>query len=1064
MNKRILSILPAFLLALFLVPVLLSTFQQTDVAHAAVFNVNIFHDENDGSCVGTCSLRDAIAVASSNSEDDVINIPAGTYTLSDTNGTLTVSENITFNGNSATDTFIDAQGNSRVFNVTAGTVSFNDLTIQGGNSASSGGGVNATGAASLAFDSVVITGNMASTNGGGIAIASGSLTLTGTQILSNTAGNSGGGIYSNNGSITFDNSQVLTNTAVASGGGISLNLANATLQMNSGQINDNTANTTSGFPGGGIHVAQGSATIDGGEIRNNQAFRGGGILVSGGVAGGSAVLNGGQIIDNEANYGGGVYVFNTQGTLTINGGDITENRSIANIFGGGGLYIFQGLTTLNDGNISLNTAVNDGGGMEIGDAAGRFVQNGGAIFSNSAGNMGGGIYAGEGTVTISGGTIHTNDSTTGGGGIALDMNGHATISNSAILTNTTVGATLGGGISNAGTLTMTNVTMSGNGAGSGAGISNAGTAVLTNVTLSENTATNNGGGLSNSGGTLTVGSSIIFGNAAPSGADCSGTITSADYNFATASCGLSGGNDSTSNPLLQPLALNGGETFNYGLSVGSPAIDGGNDVTCPATDQRGNLRPVGGVCDSGAYEDGIGFFISDASLTEGDAGSSQMSFIVSRSFMTSTTYTVDYETADGTALAGSDYTAISDTLTFAASAMTQTVNVAILGDTIDEFDETLTVTLSNPSGASQLGDDTATGTILDNDDPPTLTMDDVTVTEGDSGTVTAVFTATLSAISAKTIMVDWATMDGTAVAGADYVADSGTLTFTPGDDEETVSITVNGDTTDEFDETFTVELSNESNVTLTDTSAEATITDDDLPPELSIQDVSVTEGDSGTTIANFVVNLTAASGKTITVDYQTAADSATAGSDFISATDTLTITPGLASDTISITVNGDTVDEINETFNVTLSMPSEATIDDGTAVGTITDDDPLPTATIGNATVTEGDSGTVVAEFTVTLSGASEKVITIDYSSSDGSATAGEDYTAVADTLTFSPGGSLSQTISVIVNGDEDSEASEIFYINLTGSSNASLGNSQATGTISNDDGYLLYLPIVVKP
>lgn len=1061
MNKRILSILPALLLALFLVPALLLTLQKTGIAHADTFNVTIFHDEDDGTCDASCSIRDAISEATNG---DDIDIPAGTYTLSDTFGTLTVTEIITFTGNSATDTLIDAQGNGRVFNVTAGTATFQNLTIQGGNSASSGGGVNSTGGANLSFSNVVITNNMATTNGGGIAIASGSLTLTGTQIMSNTAGNSGGGIYSNNGGITFDNSQVLTNTAVGNGGGISLNLANATLQMNNGQINDNIANTTSGFPGGGLHVAQGSATIDGGEIRNNQAYRGGGILISGGVAGGSVQLNGGQIISNEANYGGGVYVFNEQGSLTINGGDITENRSLdPNSFGGGGLYIFQGLVTLNAGNISLNTALNDGGGMEIGDAVGRFVQNGGAIFSNSADNMGGGIYVGEGTVTIGGGTIHSNDSDAGGGGIALEMNSHATIANSAILTNTAVGVTSGGGINNAGTLTITNVTLSGNNAGLGAGLSNSGTAVLTNVTLSENTATNNGGGLTNSG-SLTVGSSIIFGNSATSSPDCSGSSpTTADYNFSGASCGLSGGNDSSSNPLLQPLALNGGGTLNYALGAGSPAIDGGNNATCPATDQRGNLRPVGGVCDSGAYEDGIGFFISDASLTEGNSGSTQMSFIVSRSFMTSTTYTVDYETADNSALSGLDYTTVSNTLTFNAATMTQTVNVAILGDTLDEFDETFDVTLSNPSGASQLGDATGTGTILDDDDPPTLTIGDVTVNEGDSGTTTAVFTATLSAISGKTITVDWATMDGTAVAGTDYVAASSTLTFIPGDDEKNISITINGDINDEFDETFTVDLSNESNVTLSSSSAQATITNDDLPPELTIEDVSVTEGDSGTTTADFTVNLSVASGKTITVNYQTADGSATAGSDYVSATDTLTITPGLESETISITVIGDMVDEFNETFDITLSNPDNATISGGTAVGTITDDDPLPSATISGTSVTEGDSGTVIAEFTVTLSGASEKVITIDYSSANGSATAGEDYTAVANTLTFNPGESLSQTISVIVHGDEDVEPSETFYINLTGSNNASLSNSQATGTIDNDDGVLIFLPFIVN-
>ena len=520
------------------------------------------------------------------------------------------------------------------------------------------------------------------------------------------------------------------------------------------------------------------------------------------------------------------------------------------------------------------------------------------------------------------------------------------------------------------------------------------------------------------------------------------------------------------------MALNDGDTLNYELGAASPAIDAGNNTACPATDQRGNLRPIDGdgdttaTCDSGAYEYGIGFLISDANLTEGDSGSTQMSFTVSRSFITDTTYTVDYETMDGTALDGLDYTAISNTLTFLPATMTQTVNIDILGDTLDEEDELFTIQLSNPSGASQLGDASGTGTILDNDAPPSLTINDVTITEGNSGTVTAVFTATLSSTSGKTITVDYATQDGTAVAGQDYTAvPTTTLTFNPSDTEKSFNITVNGDTLDEFDETFTVELSNESNVTLADSSGQATITDDDLIPTLTIGDVSVTEGNSGTTNANFIVTLSAPSGKTITVNYQTTAVNATAGTDYDTASGTVTFTPGDTSETITVLVNGDTVDEVNETFQVNLSGETNVTVTDNQAIGTINDDDPLPTATINNVTVAEGNSGTVTAVFTVTLSAPSEKIITINYSSANGSATAGEDFTAVpASALTFNPGSSLSQTISVTILGDLDMEPNEQFYINLTGSSNATLGNSQGIGTINNDDGSFIYLPFIVNP
>ncbi|VAW40712.1 hypothetical protein MNBD_CHLOROFLEXI01-4317 [hydrothermal vent metagenome] len=1052
MNRKGLSLVLATLLALILLPALFSILGRAQTAYAATFIVNISFDENDGVCDSSCSIRDAIFVAG---DGDDITIPAGSYTLSATNGSLIVTENIIFNGNSATDTFIDAMGSSSVISVTAGTVIFNNLTLQNG-AAMEGAGMHISGGATnVTLSNSVVVSNNATTDGGGLFVQSGVLTLQDSEVVTNTAVSDGGGIYLNRGTLTVDNSNVNFNVSDRAGG-IFVNDDTASATLNSGEISFNTANIISDtFSGGGIYVAAGSAIINGGVISGNAAFRGGGILVNSG----EATINGGQIIDNESNYGGGIYVREASGLLTINDGEISQNRSIANVFGGGALYIFQGSIIMNGGVISANTAVNDGGALEIGDPAGRFTLNAGEMSNNNAGSMGGALYIDGGTLTVTGGMIVGNNSFAGGGGIALDMGSDATIENSAILSNTTAGTNTGGGIINAGTLTMSNVTLSGNSAFSGAGLANSGTAVLNNVTLSENSASSSGGGLSNSGGTLTVGNSIIFGNSAPSNANCNGTITSIGNNVADAAqCN----GEIAANPQLQPLALNGGDTLNYALGAVSSAIDAGNNATCAAADQRGNLRPINGTCDIGAYENGIGFFISDASLTEGDAGSTQMSFIVSRSFITDTTYTVDYVTMDGTALAGSDYTAVSaTTLTFLSSEMTQTVQIDILGDLLDEDDEIFTVQLGNQSIEVGVGDHTGAATILDDDAQPSLTIDDLTVMEGG----TAVFTATLSAASGKTITVDYDTMDGTAVAGADYTTNNNTLTFTPGTLTQTISINVSGDLIDEFDETFTVELSNESNVTLADSSGQATITDDDAEPTLTIGDVSVTEGDSGTTIANFLVTLSAASGKTITVDYMTNADTATAGTDYLIASNTLTFTPGSDSEIINVTVNGDIVDEFNETFQVNLNNENNVIVTDGSAVGTISDDDPLPIVTINDVIVTEGDSGTVTAVFTVMISAASEKTITINYSSSDGSATAGEDYTAVpASVLTFNPGGSLSQTISVMVNGDEDSEENEQFFINLTGSANATLGNSQAVGTISNDDGFTLYLPFIITP
>ena len=167
--------------------------------------------------------------------------------------------------------------------------------------------------------------------------------------------------------------------------------------------------------------------------------------------------------------------------------------------------------------------------------------------------------------------------------------------------------------------------------------------------------------------------------------------------------------------------------------------------------------------------------------------------------------TVNYATANGTALAGSDYTAASGTLTFAPGQTSKTVTVNVTGDTAVEPNETFVVNLSAPSGAT-LFDGQGLGTIL-NDDGPVLRINDVSKAEGNAGTSAAVFTVTLTPASTGTVTVNYATANGTALAGSDYTAASGTLTFAPGQTSKTVTVNVTGDTVAEPNETFVVNLS-----------------------------------------------------------------------------------------------------------------------------------------------------------------------------------------------------------------------------------------------------------------
>jgi DNA polymerase IIIc chi subunit len=199
-------------------------------------------------------------------------------------------------------------------------------------------------------------------------------------------------------------------------------------------------------------------------------------------------------------------------------------------------------------------------------------------------------------------------------------------------------------------------------------------------------------------------------------------------------------------------------------------------------------------------------------------------------------------------------------------------------------------------------------------------------------------------VSGQTVTVAYATTNGTATtADADYVAASGTLTFAPGVTTQPVNVTVNGDVKNEANETFTVNLSGPVNATVSDAQGTGTITNDDAMPSLSINDVSVTEGNSGTTTAGFTVSLSAASGQTVTVAYATADGTATtADGDYVAASGTLTFAPGVTTQPINVTVNGDTRNEANETFTVNLSGPVNAMVSDAQGTGTITNDDAVP--------------------------------------------------------------------------------------------------------------------------
>ncbi len=426
------------------------------------------------------------------------------------------------------------------------------------------------------------------------------------------------------------------------------------------------------------------------------------------------------------------------------------------------------------------------------------------------------------------------------------------------------------------------------------------------------------------------------------------------------------------------------------------------------------------------------------SATEGN----DVEFTITLSKASESTVSVAYspvrESGD-TATRGDDFTWIGGSAYFFPGATSSTLWVSTTDDAIEEESETFTVRLTSATNAV-LGTRTAGGTILDNDSPPTVSLSNASATEGDAVS----FTVSLSAESGKEVTVLYATSSETATSGTDFTAASGTLTFPAGSDSQTVNVSTTEDTDTEGDETFTLTLSSPTNATLgTRASATGTINDDDAPgaPTLNVSGGSADEGNA----VNFTVSLSVESEDEVTVQYATSSGTATSDTDFTATSGTLTLTAGTDSQTVSVSTANDSTDEENETFTLTLSSPTNATLGDDRASGTIRDNDDPPTVSVADANAAEGAD----VVFTVSLSPASGKRVTVEYETLSVSATSDTDFTAASGTLAFEAG-TTSQTVSVSTASDSTTERNEVFAFRLSSPTNAILAvnDSTATGTI----------------
>lgn len=451
--------------------------------------------------------------------------------------------------------------------------------------------------------------------------------------------------------------------------------------------------------------------------------------------------------------------------------------------------------------------------------------------------------------------------------------------------------------------------------------------------------------------------------------------------------------------------------------------------------------------------------INDASIVEGDTGQKSMSFSISWTGSKSgPAPSVHYATADVTAVAGEDYTAVAGTASMTkGNCRCKVINVPILGDVITEGTETFVVNLSSPVNGT-LGDPQGVGTVYDNEGPPALVVTDASDLEA-SGHLS--FSVLLTHTSASSVSVDYATSSATADAGSDFVNASGTFTFSPGQTEKYAAVTLLDDAFAEDDEIFTLELSNALGAGIVDAQGVGTILNDDDDPTVSVANASIVEGDVSTSTLSFPVTLSGPSGRGVEVDFATADGTASAGSDYVATSGTLVFAPGDTVGQVDVTVNGDFLDEPDETLTLSLSDPLNADLGTDVGTGTINNDDAGPQMTIADASVVEGNAGISALTFSITMTPVSGSTVTVEYATLDVTAVSGNDYVAASGFITLHPGeGSADITVDVL--SDTSAEPDETLELLLSNPVGAKVADATATGTITNDDKFATTLTLKV--
>ena len=998
---------------------------------------------------GQCTLREAIANANLGDGTPGSDQTGGDCTIGDTgldtidltavSGTITLggtelalSDAVNIQGPGPASLTIDGGYSSRIFysNVTGAAVSLSGLTLTHGYAYTDGGGAVRVAAGGLTLDDVTLDSNESGSyyGGGALRFSGDALTITNSTISGNqTTQGEGGGVYARAaGNVTFDGLILSNNHSYYDEGGAYLYVAcGNTVTIHNSTISGNDAAITLGGPYGGV----------------------GGMRVRG---------------------PGSVCV-----SLDVQNTDIVDNHS--NSFDGG--LLLQSISgAMTNVRINGNTALYYSGGLDMGNSTLTIT---GSTISGNQGDKGGGVYLYGSSLTIDNTTIENNQAYYNGGGFYAGTgyfgNSPAVISiqNSTISGNSSVSYGGGGGAWGAQSIEVVNSTVANNivtdtASGFGGGLSIGGGAVATieESTIAGNTAAQGGGvGFYHYGaGSLTVKNSIISGSnpapATPTTGDLASKgavpaqVSFSDIQTPNATYTATYGPGVLHvDPILSPLANNGGTTLTMRPGSGSLVINSGDPAFAPppALDQRGAPRVSNGTIDMGAVEVQLGTIqLTAAATTVGEAAGS-VTITATRTGGSENAVAVDYGTTPGSATSPADFTATAGTLSWAdGDAASKSFSIPITNDGTGETTESFTTSIGNPAGGVTLGaPSTETVTILD-DEVSTFQFDAPTysVTEGGTATISVSRQVGISGA----VSVDVVVTGGTATNGSDYTFTTVTLNWADGESgAKTFTILTTGnDGVYDPAETIDLNLQNASGGVVGAQSTTVVTIDDPGNPgtiEFASATFSGTEGGSATV----TVNRTGGSTGPVNADVVITGGTSTSGADYtLAPTTTLSWADGdSAPKTITIPVATDAVYDPNETIDLQLqNVTTAATGAQSTATVDIADPGNPGTVEFSAVTFsgTEGGSATI----TVTRTGGTTGPASADIVVTGGTATGGgSDYTFTSPTtVSWADSDGAPKTVTIPLTLDPVFDPGETIDIALQNVVNATTG-AQTAATVN---------------